>query len=511
MSDELFERYQSDRDRRTYEQLVETHRPLVTSVCRRFLRDPNDIDDVVQETFLKFAGHVDSVKGSIGAWLAATAQSASVDLIRRAVRERNRRQGLAQLSGGGGVSGGSGGSEVEQLAARETIRLRLHEAMLVLDPAARDLLTERFLRKTPLRVLAGRMNVSVPTASRRAAAALRELAHVLREMGVTAASEQAVADQFNADARALVDPDVHQPDHGGLRFAPDWRSAELSPLGVPSGANAAPLLAGWTRPVRVGVMISYQSTRTQGVNLTYVGTKWQVHTTAFIPEAGLQLVAVVEPATSHRGVVESTVRDYSIVGGLIEADDERGLATLDVLLLGFNNAMSASVARAINRAVRGGVGLLNEFWTGSQVSRDDPAAVRELMLGDSDVYKYHMPGGECGTGVLPASIVREHPLLPGLKAGTRVMVRGCGPAYRVMPGALVLARKDYPIQPREHGMSDVGTLQMPCYILGQLGRGRVAVVHAWPHQWFIRDLNIGGEEYFLNLLRWLAAPRQEVG
>ena len=85
--------------------------------------------------------------------------------------------------------------------------------------------------------------------------------------------------------------------------------------------------------MRVGVLISYQSTRVQFSNRTYVGTKWQVHSAAFLPAMGLQLVAVVEPGTVHRGIVEGTLRDYGIVGGLIEADDETALATLDVLLL----------------------------------------------------------------------------------------------------------------------------------------------------------------------------------
>jgi RNA polymerase sigma factor (sigma-70 family) len=509
MADELFDRYRCDRDRATYERLVETHRPMVASVCRRYLRDPEDVDDVVQETFLKLAGHIDSVSGSLGAWLASTAQAASVDLIRRSVRERNRRQGLAQLGG----SGAAAGRDVEQLAVRESIRLRLHEALLVIDPAAREMLTERFLRKTPLRVLAGRLQVSVPTASRRAADALRQLAQVLRDMGVAVASDQAVANHFD-DPRALVDLDreIDQDDHGGLRFAPDWRSADLSPLGVVASAPAAStLLPGWTRPVRVGVMISYHSTMGAVVDGKYVGTKWQVHTSTFLPASGLQLVGVVEPGTVHRGVVESTLREYGIVGGLIEADDEIALATLDVLLLGLNTWMSAPVARAINRAVRGGVGLLNEFWTASQLRRDDPAGVRELMLADSDVYKYHMPPGQCGVGVLPMTVLREHALLPGLKTGQRLMVRGCGPAYKVRPGAQLLMAKDYVVPPHEHGMSDVGPVQMPCYIIGHLGRGRVVVVHAWPHQWFVRQLNVDPDEYFRNLLRWLAAPRQEIG
>jgi RNA polymerase sigma-70 factor (ECF subfamily) len=487
MSQELFERYRCDRDRRTYERLVEEQRPLVSSVCRRMLRDPNDVEDVVQETFLKLAGHIDEVNESLSGWLMATARAASANLIRREIRERNRRLMVAR----------SRGSEVEQLAAREAIRLRLHEAMLLIEPSAREILIERFVHQTPLGTLAVRMKYSVPTASRRVVDGLRQLAKVLRDLGIPT-DDQTVADHF---AGGSLCDDIDESDHGALRFAPDWRCAELTPLGC---ASPASLLPGWSRPMRVGILISYQSTRTLGINKVYVGTKWQVHSTSFIPPTGIQPVAIVEPGTVHRGVVESTLRDYGIVGGLIEADDATALATLDVILIGINYTMSPNIARAINRAVRGGVGLLNEYWISHTGMNDDPS-IRELMLADSDIHKYHTRHlhGTCASP-LPATVEREHRLLPGLRAGSSLQLRGCGPVYRVMPTAQVLITKDALIQPHEHSIAGAGPLRMPCYILGQLGRGRVAVVHAWPHQWFSQNLNVSSESYYVNLLQWLA-------
>jgi RNA polymerase sigma factor (sigma-70 family) len=494
MPNELFEKYECDRDRLAYERLLEAHRPLVTSVCRRLLRDPNDIEDVVQETFLKLAGHIHSVTGSMAAWLTATAHAASVDLIRREISQRNRRDGLAHIAGAA-QERPAPEYEIEHLATREAIRLHLHDAMLEMDPAARELLTARFGRKTPLGAIAIQLKVSVPTASRRVAQAIAQLAEILRDMGVHAADDRAVADEFgDVDSVGAGD----EGKLGGLRFALDWRCAELTPLGVANPTS----FPGWSRPMRVGVLVSYESTRIIGINRAYVGTKWQVHSATFFPQDGLQLVGVVEPGTVHRGIVESTVRDYGILGGLIEADDTTALETLDVLLLGINYAITPPIARAINRAVRAGMGLLNEYWTGTHVGICDDACIRELMLAGSNSYKYHMPG-ECGDP-MPATVLREHPLLPGLNAGSKIQVRGCGPVYKVMPTAQVLIAKDYFVQPREHGLHDLGPMQMPCYILGQLGRGRIVVNHIWPHQWFIRELHIGCEAYFTNLLRWLA-------
>jgi hypothetical protein len=155
------------------------------------------------------------------------------------------------------------------------------------------------------------------------------------------------------------------------------------------------------------------------------------------------------------------------------------------------------------------MGLLNEYWTGGQVGIiTDSPDLRALMLSASPIFSFHIPG-DCGAP-LPASVLSDHPLLPGLRTGQSIPLRGCGPAYRVVPTAKVLLEKDRPVEPHEHGIPGLGTIRMPCYILGQHGRGRVAVVHAWPHEWFIRNLNVPSECYSLKLLRWLAGsePKQ---
>jgi hypothetical protein len=245
----------------------------------------------------------------------------------------------------------------------------------------------------------------------------------------------------------------------------------------------------------------------------------QIESSIFFPQAGLQLVGVVEPASVHRGVIECTLRDYGILGGLIEANDATALQTLDVLLLGVNFFISPPIARAISQAVRGGMGLLNEYWAGTISGTCDDLSLRELMLADSPYYAYHMPG-QCG-GPMSATVLREHPLLPGLRAGMTMTVAGCGPAYRVMPSARVLIAKDEVVQPSQHRIAGLGPIPMPCYILGQLGRGRVAVNHTWPTKGpgvshraayqISRQLAVSREEYFLNLLHWLAGSKAEQG
>ena len=60
----------------------------------------------------------------------------------------------------------------ERRLLHESIHARLHDALLVLDETDRELIIARFFRREPLRAVAGRMHISVPTASRRTTAAM---------------------------------------------------------------------------------------------------------------------------------------------------------------------------------------------------------------------------------------------------------------------------------------------------------------------------------------------------
>ena len=49
---QLLERYRTRRDEAAFEALVDLHGPMVLGLCRRMLRDPRDIEDAFQATFL---------------------------------------------------------------------------------------------------------------------------------------------------------------------------------------------------------------------------------------------------------------------------------------------------------------------------------------------------------------------------------------------------------------------------------------------------------------------------
>ena len=89
----LLERYLLDRDESAFEELVERHGPMVLSLCRRCLRDPRDVEDAFQATFLVLVRKGSSLRdaGALSSWLYGVAyrvaSRARANVLRRRSRE----------------------------------------------------------------------------------------------------------------------------------------------------------------------------------------------------------------------------------------------------------------------------------------------------------------------------------------------------------------------------------------------------------------------------------------
>ena len=152
-----------------------TYAPLVGSVCRQYLKRRHDIEDAMQDTFVKMVSHgMDTSCPRLAGWLSAAAHTSCVDQLRRAGSEQRRRLGWSLAHAAG---------DDDALTHQELCR-RVEEALLQLDEPSRRLLIERFYDQTPLHVIARQAGVSVSTVSRWGTAALRALAAVLRDMGL---------------------------------------------------------------------------------------------------------------------------------------------------------------------------------------------------------------------------------------------------------------------------------------------------------------------------------------
>jgi RNA polymerase sigma factor (sigma-70 family) len=489
---ELLPRYLTDADRSARQRLVDGYAPLVYSVCRRYLRRPQDVQDAAQETFLKLARHAPHIDGSVTAWLVSTAYSSSIDLIRRDARERQRRRRHADC-----ISS----RPSDHSPPHPKIAQKLSQAIQELDSPRRELIVEHFLHRTPMRLLAGRNRVSVSSISRRMSAGLSELADVLNDMGVKSADQLTLAEHFGDGAalQVFAGPDT-------LRFAPDWRAGEALVPRAGKAVAAQQRLPGWSRPLRVGVLVSYRSTLAVGRDGKQWPAELQLHSTRWIPPQGFQLVSIIEPDTSECGPVECAMREHELTGGLIDVCDADALKTLDVILLGWNRSLSDRAAAAINHAVRSGVGLLNEYWTGSYEKMRESADIQGLMLAGCPIHAHHAAHhGQLG----PARVVHEHALLPGLKPGMPVAGRGCGPVYRPVEGATVLSVSQTIIGEQEHRIAGLGPTPMPICIAGQLGRGRVWVANCFDHHRLAPHLAVGFGDYLRDLLMWLGEGRRE--
>ncbi len=95
---ELLERFVTAKDPDAFRVLVERHGPMVLSVCRNVLREPHDVEDAFQSTFLALAKHAGTIqkRDTIGPWLHRVAlrlaQKARFQSYRRRLREQVRNQ-----------------------------------------------------------------------------------------------------------------------------------------------------------------------------------------------------------------------------------------------------------------------------------------------------------------------------------------------------------------------------------------------------------------------------------
>ncbi len=77
---QLLDRFVARRDDDAFEAIVARHGPMVLAVCRSLLRDPNDVDDAFQATFLVLVKRADSVRHRdlLGPWLHGVARRVAI-------------------------------------------------------------------------------------------------------------------------------------------------------------------------------------------------------------------------------------------------------------------------------------------------------------------------------------------------------------------------------------------------------------------------------------------------
>jgi len=97
--DQLLERYLTRRDEAAFEALVNLHGPMVLGLCRRMLRDPRDVEDAFQATFLILVRKASAIRdpSHLSNWLYGVAYRVAVRARTNTLRRRGRETTIASL------------------------------------------------------------------------------------------------------------------------------------------------------------------------------------------------------------------------------------------------------------------------------------------------------------------------------------------------------------------------------------------------------------------------------
>ena len=170
----LLGQYASSRNAEAFARIIEEYQQFVFATCRRKLHDPADIDDAVQETFLRLAQKAGELHSNLGGWLHRCASNVSIDL--------NRRRSARKAHEAVAASDRKEGTLNAQQMLTE-LREHLDTALEKLDPEPRELIIQRYFVGRQQSELAEELNVAPSTITHRLERAIELLRSQLKMMG----------------------------------------------------------------------------------------------------------------------------------------------------------------------------------------------------------------------------------------------------------------------------------------------------------------------------------------
>ncbi len=157
---QLLERFHFEKDAEAFEALVAHHGPMVLSVCRGILKDPNDAEDAFQATFLILVKKSGTLRRheALGPWLYQVAHRVAIRANAAAARRRACERRAGQMAATSSTSGPSRPDEPLQALHEEIARLpeKLRRAVVLCD-----------LQSIPQKQAAGELRLSERTLQRR--------------------------------------------------------------------------------------------------------------------------------------------------------------------------------------------------------------------------------------------------------------------------------------------------------------------------------------------------------
>ena len=163
-----------------FAELVARHGRMVLEVCRRVLRDPHDVEDAFQATFLVLVRRAGSIRDqdAVGGWLHRVAMRVAL----RARAEAARRHNVE-------LSAAVGASEVtEDHVERADLRTALHEELDRIPASYRAALVACYLEGLTHEEAANRLRLPVGTIRSRLSRGREKLRERLVRRGLRLAS-----------------------------------------------------------------------------------------------------------------------------------------------------------------------------------------------------------------------------------------------------------------------------------------------------------------------------------
>ncbi len=172
-------------DTARFEELVRRYQPRLFATARRYARQEREVEDIVQEIFLKAYTKLDSWRGDapFEHWLMRLAVRTCYDFLRS--HQRNREHAVTELSAEeedwiGRQPDPSSGAESASGAARTLVEKVLDQ----LSPAHRLVITLLELEERSVRDIAALTGWSIPLVKVRAFRARAEMRRILSRMEV---------------------------------------------------------------------------------------------------------------------------------------------------------------------------------------------------------------------------------------------------------------------------------------------------------------------------------------
>ncbi len=175
VADEVLLQRFIDGDHAAFEALVARHRDRVFAICRRWFRDPADVQDAAQETFLALHRGAASFTGAakLSTWLHRVATNACHDIVRK----RERRPQTAAFDP-------DWLADDRDLLDRVELDVDLREALSQLTPEHREAVVLHTVQGWTYIEIAERTGSAVGTIKSRVHRGLAHMARHLADQGV---------------------------------------------------------------------------------------------------------------------------------------------------------------------------------------------------------------------------------------------------------------------------------------------------------------------------------------